>query len=634
MSEFGITGDGELDLGLGQPAAPAAAPPRARTAAAATAAAGDVCYEDWVDSGWEPGDWGDPASEPDDGEGWLAGLPDGVRADFVAGAWTGGGESIPAGFLHHDRQGPCGAGFAAGGVLDTMAPGAWLAEALTAATADGLGGLGESELIGVLCGWRRVASWAAAGEAAAVLALARRRAGQAAAPGRAHLAEHVGDEVAAALTLTGRSAARLLDVAAGLGRLPEVAAALRGGGIDWAKACVFADELAPLDDAGVAAAIAARLLGRAGAGGWTTARLRAGLRRAVLAADPGAAARRQAQARRDAEVRAWDEASGNAALAGRELPPAEVLAADARLTALARWLQRRGAAGTVSQLRAAVYIALLAGRPVTTLLDNPAAIAAAAAASAAAAGADAAGDSAAENATGEAACGTGAAGPNPASGAEAAQDADTTGDDAVPDAAGWPAVAGTIHLTMPLSAFAGGGEPGEVAGHGPVDAATSRDLAAMLARSTATRWCLTLTGPGGRAAGHACARRGPAAGEPVTGWAAGLRARLQLLETGTCGPARQSPGYQPPNVLRHLIGVRQRTCCHPGCRRPAVRCDLDHTIPYGHGGRTCECNIAPACRRHHKAKQAPGWHLDQPEPGVMTWRTPSGRVYQTTGDPY
>ena len=66
---------------------------------------------------------------------------------------------------------------------------------------------------------------------------------------------------------------------------------------------------------------------------------------------------------------------------------------------------------------------------------------------------------------------------------------------------------------MPLTAFLGSGrEPGEVAGHGPVDAATSRDLAAILARSAGTRWCLTLTGPGGRAAGHACAPPGPAAG--------------------------------------------------------------------------------------------------------------------------
>ncbi len=37
------------------------------------------------------------------------------------------------------------------------------------------------------------------------------------------------DEIAAALTLTGRSAARLLDVAAGLARMPAVHAALKAG---------------------------------------------------------------------------------------------------------------------------------------------------------------------------------------------------------------------------------------------------------------------------------------------------------------------------------------------------------------------------------------------------------------------
>ena len=375
---------------------------------------------------------------------------------------------------------------------------------------------------------------------------------------------------------------------------------MKAGGIDWAKAAVFADELAVLADDGAAAGIAGRYLGRAGAGGWTTGQLRAALRRAVLAADPDPAGRRRDDARADAAVTVWDEASGNAALAGRELPPAEVLTADARLTALAKWLQARGAPGTISQLRAAVYTALLNGRPVDSLLPD---------ASADASGADAAGTSEA----------------GPAS------------EDGVPGGAtpAGPAVSGSIHLTMPLTAFLGSGrEPGEVAGHGPVDAATSRDLAAILARSAGTRWCLTLTGPGGRAAGHACAPAGPAAGQPVIRWAAGLRGRLQILETGSCRHPRQAPGYVPPGTLRHLIGVRQRRCAHPGCRRPAARCDLDHTIPYDHGGRTCECNLAPLCRRHHQAKQAPGWHLTQDQPGIMTWRLPSGRVYETVGDPY
>jgi hypothetical protein len=195
-------------------------------------------------------------------------------------------------------------------------------------------------------------------------------------------------------------------------------------------------------------------------------------------------------------------------------------------------------------------------------------------------------------------------------------------------------VSGTVHLTMPLSAWLGGTQPGEIAGHGPVDAPTSRELAALLAASTATRWCLTLTGPDGLAAAHACARTGPTAGEPVLRWAAGLRARLGLLDNGPCSHANESPAYRPPARLQHLIRARQRTCCYPGCRRPAIRCDLDHTVPYDKGGRTCTCNLAPCCRRHHRAKQTPGWRLEQLQPGVMTWHLPHGLTYTVTPEPY
>ena len=34
-------------------------------------------------------------------------------------------------------------------------------------------------------------------------------------------------------------------------------------------------------------------------------------------------------------------------------------------------------------------------------------------------------------------------------------------------------------------------------------------------------------------------------------------------------------------------------------------------------------------RHHHRAKQAEGWRLEQPEPGVLIWHTPSGRTYTT-----
>ena len=35
-----------------------------------------------------------------------------------------------------------------------------------------------------------------------------------------------------------------------------------------------------------------------------------------------------------------------------------------------------------------------------------------------------------------------------------------------------------------------------------------------------------------------------------------------------------------------------------------------------------------------RVKQAPGWQLEQPEPGVMRWQTPAGRSYTTTATVY
>ena len=104
---------------------------------------------------------------------------------------------------------------------------------------------------------------------------------------------------------------------------------------------------------------------------------------------------------------------------------------------------------------------------------------------------------------------------------------------------------------------------------------------------------------------------------------------MKWFESAGCAHERQSAAYRPPRTLQHLVRVRQQTCAFPGCRRPASQCDLDHTTPFQRGGRTCDCNLAPLCRRHHKAKQAPGWRLEQPRPGVLTWTIPSGRSYST-----
>jgi hypothetical protein len=133
-------------------------------------------------------------------EAALASLTD---EDIPAAAW-------PTDFGPRDRSGD-GPGFADGGVLDVLAAGLPLA-GFAADAQDSLGQVTDDELVGVLRAWRRVASWAAASELAAVAELARRRPADGsppAAPGRLPLkvSEFVPDEVAAALTLTGRAAA-------------------------------------------------------------------------------------------------------------------------------------------------------------------------------------------------------------------------------------------------------------------------------------------------------------------------------------------------------------------------------------------------------------------------------------------
>jgi hypothetical protein len=563
---------------------------------------------DRLDGGWRPHpddeaayDDGDPGcDEADQGSPPEWAEPAGDEEDQPRAR-----EALEAGFTH--RYGGTGTGFSAGGPVDVMLPGADLAWHAGQARQRGLDALSDDELIGALGGSRRLCSWAAGFELALVAELDARRAGPDGREG-----EHVAEELAAALTLTGRSANALLELSRQLERLPQTTALLAAGVIDRARAGVIAGHLALLDD-DAATAVESRVARRAGA--MTTGQLGAACQRAVLAHDPQAAARRQAQAEREARVECWAEPSGTGAIAGRDLTLAAVIAADQHLDAAARWLQRHGAPGTLDQLRAQAFVARLAGRPLQSLLPaNPA----------------------------TARPGAPDGGPGPATGGHSSP-SPSPDPDPDPEPGPWPAgpawpagLGGSVNLVLPAATWLGLTEsPGEIAGTGAADAATCRDLAAALAAHPASRWCLTLTDRNGRAVAHGCARAGP--GPPATiadpvGWLRQIA--LTTLETGTCAHRRETPAYRPPPSLRHLIKIRDRQCGYPGCRRPATRCDDDHTLAHHKGGRTCECNLYPLCRRHHGAKQAPGWHLDQPEPGLLTWTLPSGRRYTTTAEPY
>jgi hypothetical protein len=319
-----------------------------------------------------PDDWEldelvpDPRCGPPDGaDAWLADLPAELLFEYLAATDDPPcREAIVAGRLPRqpgDGWPPGdGCGFAAGGVADELPPGPVLAGLAGDAWTAGLGRVSDDELIGVLRAARRLASWSAAMELAAVTDLATRREAESAGGGSCAPGEHIGDEIAAALTLTARAADVLLDLATALRRLPATMAALAAGRIDRYRATVIADELGGLGDEH-AAVVEQQVLDHAP--DQTTGQLRAAARRAVLAA----ARERKERAARDARVERWDEHAGTAALAGRDLPPADVLAADHNLSALAGSLRRAGVSGTMDQLRAQAYLALLTGQPLTAL---------------------------------------------------------------------------------------------------------------------------------------------------------------------------------------------------------------------------------------------------------------------------
>ena len=129
--------------------------------------------------------------------------------------------------------------------------------------------------------------------------------------------------------------------------LPGTKAAFRTGILSQDKAAIIAAVTALLDPAEARAA-EAMVLDRAGS--LTPGALRAAIGRAVMEVAPAKAkARREHMAKRT-RVERWAEDSGNAGLAGRELPPAEVLAADQRVTAWARQLRKAGLEGGMDQL--------------------------------------------------------------------------------------------------------------------------------------------------------------------------------------------------------------------------------------------------------------------------------------------
>ena len=356
--------------------------------------------------------------------------------------------------------------------------------------------------------------------------------------------------------------------------------------------------------------------------------------------DPEAVRQRKEQARKEGRrVEARREASGNSCLAGRELATEDAMASMAFISAEAAALSRAGMAGSLRELRALVFTDRTQGLdPWDRLAGQP--------------GGDEDGD---EN-------GDGGAGPD--------DDDDEGGGPRPPAGPGTPVggpapLPALINLTVSAGTLYGWSDAaGEAGTWGLTDPADTRNIIQAASRHPRSRWCVTVTGPGGTAIAHGCARGqhswtpqprqnspgsrdGPATGDgtrrPQPGDPPGpdehqaaqlgqllreLNLTLRPIASGTCDHRHREDRYTPSRLLKHLVRARTATCSAPGCGAQAIHCDLDHTRAYP-AGITCECELGPACRRHHRCKQAPGWRLEQPEPGLMRWTTPAGRTYTT-----
>ncbi|XVX21790.1 hypothetical protein ACQP1U_08040 [Actinomycetota bacterium] len=112
-----------------------------------------------------------------------------------------------------------------------------------------------------------------------------------------------------------------------------------------------------------------------------------------------------------------------------------------------------------------------------------------------------------------------------------------------------------------------------------------------------------------------------------------------LLDAATgCLLETRTDAYRVPKRMREFLATRDGTCRWFGCTRPAVadpdtvgprNADLDHVTPWPVGATT-PTGLAHDCRRHHRAKQAPGYRVTITPEGTLTITSPTGTTRTTT----
>ncbi|TFC57202.1 HNH endonuclease signature motif containing protein [Cryobacterium sp. TMB1-7] len=162
-------------------------------------------------------------------------------------------------------------------------------------------------------------------------------------------------------------------------------------------------------------------------------------------------------------------------------------------------------------------------------------------------------------------------------------------DGITPDGMG-AGIRGTVMVTVPVLTLLGlDEEPGALEGYGPISPEAAREIA-----------------------GHAPS----------------FTRLLTHPETGVVLSLGKTQ-HKNTKAMKMYLRVRDETCRFPGCSRPAVTSDVDHTDPWAGGGNTDSDNLAHLCEPHHRLKHLSQWRVTQEPGGILHWTSPGKRSYRT-----
>ena len=128
--------------------------------------------------------------------------------------------------------------------------------------------------------------------------------------------------------------------------------------------------------------------------------------------------------------------------------------------------------------------------------------------------------------------------------------------------------------------------------------------------------------------------RGPVHAEQIRQWCGNPDAQVTVKPVIDLNEHIDVEAYEVTGRLEEQTTLTHPTCVFPWRTRPsrAVEpdehdADCDHRTPYAVVQHSCSCNLAPLCRRHHRAKTHGRWTYTALERGTYVWTSPQGYQY-------